>query len=432
MSYFGLVLRRKFLRLLSYNIFSDTTGLANREYLHPYGFPFSELNVARNINLNYIVRTRSSKNPLSFPGLRGVMSGIRGLFEKYSEDPDSAGLVDNYKHQTLLKLRRYRTCPRYILLKRQDGSEVNCPLTFDPFNLPLNFHAYWISCLRCETIRDTTLNILKAVVSLIYVYRTQVAYSKRHDFVRQCLAILDKQAFLWSNEEATSSVGSLLHGLSNMGGPRGWVKEELISRCHEWIQGETTLGSDPEVQSNIKARMSTWIDSWVAQHPSNLLSFEEFVTDPMKWGTSGGAPAKRIASETGHEVIRSKWAWGLSNLSEGKDVYREARAVNQVCSVALKEEAKTRLVITTPVDSYLRQAYIWYALGKPKFLQSTLTDPELLNRMTTTAIDQYICIDSSKFDYNVPDWFFTHFYIAMRTAYHRMKHVRSSIMQLLP
>lgn len=120
-----------------------------------------------------------------------------------------------------------------------------------------------MSQIKCEVVRDSTLNILKAVVSLIY-------------FVRQCLVILDKQAFLWSNEERTSSVGSLLHGRSNLGGPQGWVKKELISRCRDWIQGETTLGSDPRTCMGIETKMTKWIDSWVAQHPSNLLTFDNF------------------------------------------------------------------------------------------------------------------------------------------------------------
>lgn len=306
-----------------------------------------------------------------------VMRGISDIYNEYEENPSTKILMDNYKHSTLLKLRRSRSCPKYMLLARQTSEAVNDSGEFDPFNLPLNIHAYWISKLRCEAVRDCTLYILSAVVTRIFTLRAFVDPLKRHDFVRQCLSVLDKQAFLWSNEERTSSVGSLLHGLSNMGGPRGWRKEELIERCTEWIQGTTTLGSDPQVRYQIESKMTKWTREWVTQHPSNLLTFDEFVTDPMKWGTSGGAPAKQIASSTGHDTIRSKWAWGLSNLSEGKDVYAEAKKGNQICSVALKEEAKTRLVITTPMDSYLRQSYIWYALGKPKFLQSTLTNSDL-------------------------------------------------------
>jgi hypothetical protein len=201
--------------------------------------------------------------------------------------------------------------------------------------------------------------VLNLIVTTIYTLRIHVPDDYKHDFVRQSLAILDKLSFLWSNEENTSSVGSLLHGLSNVGGPRGWEEKNLIANCTEWVQGETQLGKDEHAKAFMSEKMTEWITSWVNQSTSDKLTFEEFVTDPMKWGTSGGAPAKTIASSQGHDKIRSKWAWALANLSEGKDIYKEAMAENQICSVALKEESKTRLVITTPMSAYLRQSYIW-------------------------------------------------------------------------
>lgn len=374
---------------------------------------------------------RHKANGVSFKnfGMKTVFEQINALYQTALMKPQSV-LKKNFKMTTLLKLRRTRCSPSYQLLKpRKTSSDMS---DFDPFNLPINFHYHWLSELKCDAIRETATNIMAAVVSLIYTHIIHIDSDYRHDFTRQCLAVLDKQTFLWSNEETTSSVGSLLHGLSNMGGPRGWEEQDIIDNCTEWVQGDTQLGKDPESQTFISDKLDKWTQQWSQQITSDKLSFQEFVTDPMKWGTSGGAPAKEIAKDQGHEKVRSKWAWALSNLSSGKDIYKEAMSEKQTCSVALKEEAKTRMVITTPMSAYLRQSYIWYRLGRPAFLKSTLTDPGLLNTLATTTQDQYICVDSSKFDYNVPGWFFFQFYDCLKRHVTEIAKVRSSARDLIP
>jgi hypothetical protein len=129
------VARLKHERILTYNIFSDTLALATREYLSPYGFPFNNLDFTRNINVNYLVRLGAMRSVTRLPGLKKAVEAIHHLGATAATDPSSV-LKKNYKETTLLKLRRSRCSPSYLLLKKQNKDET----LFDPFNQPLNFH----------------------------------------------------------------------------------------------------------------------------------------------------------------------------------------------------------------------------------------------------------------------------------------------------
>ncbi len=70
--------------------------------------------------------------------------------------------------------------------------------------------------------------------------------------------------------------------------------------------------------------------------------------------------------------FRSKWAWAYDTIAKYGSVSEWYRAVGKgSCPtrrnvVALKEEAgKTRLIISTPLDSYLRQAWLLSCFGAP-------------------------------------------------------------------
>lgn len=52
---------------------------------------------------------------------------------------------------------------------------------------------------------------------------------------------------------------------------------------------------------------------------------------------------------------RNKWFWAISGLESGKKLYEVSLQEGNDAQVALKEEVKTRCVITTPQSSYLRQ-----------------------------------------------------------------------------
>lgn len=114
-----------------------------------------------------------------------------------------------------------------------------------------------------------------------------------------------------------------------------------------------------------------WIGEWVDGHNPQGLDFCEFCTDPMQWGSSEGAPARHISTQ-GDEKILSKLTWAIDTIAHGQDVYTSTKQENQRCTVALRKEAKTRLVITMPMSLYFRQSYnLRYALRKPTFLNST-------------------------------------------------------------
>uniref|UniRef100_A0A182T6V7 Uncharacterized protein n=1 Tax=Anopheles maculatus TaxID=74869 RepID=A0A182T6V7_9DIPT len=83
----------------------------------------------------------------------------------------------------------------------------------------------------------------------------------------------------------------------------------------------------------------------------------------MKWATSGGAPSSSVNVSGKEHNIRTKWAWGFANLQNGRDMYATACNQPKVAKIALKEEAKTRMIITTPMFSYLRQSHRTMKVG---------------------------------------------------------------------
>lgn len=82
----------------------------------------------------------------------------------------------------------------------------------------------------------------------------------------------------------------------------------MRTRCIDWISGPTSFALKPEVKKYLQSLIHKWIGEWVGGYDRRGLSFSEIYTDPMKWGTSGGAPARHVMSTQEHEKIRSKWA----------------------------------------------------------------------------------------------------------------------------
>lgn len=284
------------------------------------------------------------------------------------------------------------------------------------FLVPLTIYTQ----LLIDTGTDEGLVAASSLIRCATEYeKLNVPYLKEaagDDMMRKIVKSLDEVAFtLVKSSGAERRFGILLQGITTSGGPRGWVKEKLISDCKNWVEGDPRWGKGKE--DFIKGKLDRWTDQWFVnrRQPGNRPSFEQFVADPMKWATGGGAKKKTITHKQ-EDTSKTKWAWALACLANSgpSSMYAEAMKEENVAKVALKEESKTRMVITTPMASYLRQCYLLHVLGKPHFLKSTLTSQDYLEQMTQSTAYNYICIDASRFDQNFPKWFIV--YILERFA----------------
>ncbi|APG76074.1 hypothetical protein 3 [Xingshan nematode virus 6] len=194
----------------------------------------------------------------------------------------------------------------------------------------------------------------------------------------------------------------VLLGLERCTPPAAWKKVELERELLQWISPDKELFKDQldwcldqldEIFSDWSCRLKT--TSRVKEH-----SFTEFCNDPLLWATSGGGPGV----QWGGSRLRTKWAWAMKCLEDGVDMYKVAKNMPNVAHVALKEEpAKTRMVITTPMASYLRQAYALHLAGTPNIRSPIHTDRELMSLHHVTR-DYYLSVDAKRFDQQVPVW----------------------------
>lgn len=336
---------------------------------------------------------RIEKSPLggeahyiSDPALFAYHSKV--LKEKGSVEAGGYTFFMNFNPFALYKLQRW---------SRSDPGFGN----HSTFMKPLLFY---YKVLRSVKNTDITVDLLGGLITYVnHLTKAVVTANAFHfldDIIRQFLAEVDKLTFILCQESAGNSlIYSSLHGLATMGGPRGWTEESVVSSLEDWVCGERSFPYEDNAYLN--GKLDAWMDQWVDNIKTTDLTFSEFVTDPMRWATGGGAKKKSVIIN-GKEVDgRNKWFWAISGLSKGEDLYSVALGEGNDAQVALKEEVKTRCVITTPQASYLRQCYILYRLGNPTFLRSTLANPKLVSELATSRRDHFICIDSSSFDHSV-------------------------------
>lgn len=311
------------------------------------------------------------------------------------------GIFPNYPYKTLKSLRRYR-----------HNYGCTLPTSFSP---ALGFVRKWWSGRGGEMSQLPSFMI--AVVA-----RICKSFHARYvdDIVRQCFSKLD--SWFFENSEQFDPVSCSLNGYigwTTLGGPRGWSKVTVLESVLDWVgpRVDTQTARAREFESSL---VREWLDGWAIDSlrtKSAKVDFRVFCTDPLQWATSGGAPAVEINFSTGIDTVRSKWAWALATLSETDEVYDVANSYRNVAQVALKEEVKTRTVITTPMGSYLRQSYLLYLLGDPKFLKSTLSDPVIVERdVVLKPSNYYVCIDASQFDHCVSKDFMIQFWERLRDA----------------
>lgn len=200
-----------------------------------------------------------------------------------------------------------------------------------------------------------------------------------------------------------------LHALT---GKCPYTPEQIISDIETWVSDRREDGKPKHLDEHaVKKTLDKIFSSWTnPREYDGHLSFEEYSNDFMRWGTSGGAPKVEIKNEK----YRTKWAWAYEHatdketmqLKENYSLYNVSKENDKnISKIALKEEAqKTREIITTPMPSYLRQAYLLYRWGKPP-LPSPISSGQWTAHFETTSPSWYGCIDGDRFDQTIPAWF---------------------------
>lgn len=311
-------------------------------------------------------------------------------FDTYME---GSGIAKNFDIKTLLSLIRHKG--RYF-----GGASLT---TFDnPLSLHhrtlkgMGLHHQWMISLlhwarhTCDSVPMVALYI--------------------DDLIRKILSSVDNFCYnrmYHSSDLGFSNEAVMLYGLKTLGGPRGWRRSEVVEDVRVWVN----VQSDNVMTVFEQQKIKHWISLWCLNGVKDKMTFEEYQTDATKWATSGGAPPVVFRGET----IRSKWAWAFTTLKHTREVYMHAKKTSEnIARVALKEEVKTRAVITTPMDCYLRQSYILYMLGKYTFLKSTLSDPKKVELLVSGKYRYYTCIDAKQFDHCMSKAFIISFWTLLR------------------
>lgn len=306
---------------------------------------------------------------------------------------DGSGIAKNFDIKTLLSLIRHKG--RY-----SGGSSLT---TFDN---PLSLHHRTLSGMGLH--HQWMISVLKWAKDTCDAEPVISLYID--DLVRKTLSSVDNFCYnrmYHSSDKGFSDEAVMLYGLKTLGGPRGWRRKEVVEDVRLWVNVHSDNVMTPFEEQQIKH----WISLWCLNGVKDKMTFDEFQTDATKWATSGGAPPVLFRGET----IRSKWAWAFTTLKHTKDVYQHAKKTSEnVAHVALKEEVKTRAVITTPMDCYLRQSYILYMLGKYTFLKSTLNDPKKVELLVSGKYRYYTCIDAKQFDHCMSKAFIISFWTILR------------------
>lgn len=305
----------------------------------------------------------------------------------------------NYNYKTLRSLMRCRGIPQY---KKH--------LQYSSFGQPLTMHLHW--CDETDDINMSTIILREIITKLESIEVNAYSIHYYDDIIRVILDEIDSETFSMVHDSGIDLKTIFINicGLASMGGPKSWDEQVIIAKIHDWVTGEYEW--DVETTKWVHRHIEKLFGQWSLNKLDRKLTYKEYVTDPMRWATSGGAPSVRVkglvkGNPDEDEQIRSKWAWILEHMStEDKkrvcDIIAELRKAKITAGVATKDEAKTRIIITTPMASYVRQCYIMYAMGEPNFLRSTIVTKDVTEKIISGEYKQFVCIDASKFDHNIP------------------------------
>lgn len=285
--------------------------------------------------------------------------------------------------------------------------------TYNPAANPIMLYSIIIAISCPEVIAKGALTLI--ICALLEANRlrktknipSQCAY-------REVFKTLTKTTFLASYKNTDlGTLCNLCQNIETAFGPSAYKDEDIEKSVREWVQGTTTWakGLEGKVEGYMDQISNEWFQD-LDLSQQGYLTFEQYCTDPWRYATTGGAPVV--------DGIRSKWYYSLSQMESGRSVYNENEETGR-CVVALKEEVKTRCVITTPMNSYLRQSYLLYVLGVPKSLPSTISASSYLAELKNISYPDYVCIDAEKFDYQIPRWFIEMVYGKMKGIVAKME-----------
>lgn len=146
--------------------------------------------------------------------------------------------------------------------------------------------------------------------------------------------------------------------------------------------------------------------------------FTTYRNDPVHWGPP--PPGQSLDALSGLFPALDKTAFGTKTIAGVAALtygsMDELLKPGNACHAAIKEEMKTRVIISTPMDTFVKTCYVLDFLGKPGFLNSTISRPKLLTTFCEYFAKHYSAIDASKFDHNVPKWLLRAIWDELATA----------------
>lgn len=338
--------------------------------------------------------------------------GVDSGRERQTIKPFSGKLAPGWQSQLVVTLPRGvladlrtavpSTLPNSEGLDRLRRARVRCPPSFPLASTSFgpSLYLHYLSIHHCG--HHQLAKTLHGLLSVIHQRIQQGHFPVGHedDAVRQLLKLIHDFAFPLTVTQGPAYM--FLCHMHAIGGRRAWDRDAVAERIKDWVDSKRLFVPTPDMQDHL----SRLFDSWRPTNTPRLrLSFRSFCNDPLRWGTSGGARQSKLMGGT----YRTKWAWALSRIlnpdgtpKPSWDLYSEALAQDpDVAKVALKEEStKTREIITTPMASYMRQAYLAFLWGRPP-IDSPIGRPGWLPQFQARRYMWYGAIDGKNFDHHI-------------------------------
>lgn len=260
------------------------------------------------------------------------------------------------------------------------------------FSMPTQFYYDSLCALGQTNIARTFRGLCTVVSRKCQKYATEY----RSDVARKCFKHIHEWVFpkIFDNNIAYRFIAHL----HTLGARAPYTKEKIIQDIDAWVSEKPYFHH--EFKEKCRAR---FLHHFAPKTSRSDMRFKDFVNDPLRWGTSGGASRSFVFGKQ----QRTKWSWALSKIidestglvKDDVDLWSEAKRESTTCKVALKEEPhKTRPVITTPMASYLRQSYLMFRWGKPK-INSPIGKGNWLKEFQNYNYSWYGCLDGERFDH---------------------------------
>lgn len=324
------------------------------------------------------------------------------VYDTYQQEYSSI-LTDELYQSIQIDPAKLRPQPKGIEKLRRYGGRVPSfwPI---PVSVTCSFPLYvhYKSILSCNqyTSASDLLNICRYIANMVDVYAVEL----QSDAWRQALKAVSAHCF--TRVFTMGPAYMLFTHLHFLTAKAPYTRDQVLNDVTSWVSakiGDEEKKLDPDVTERVLDRVFT---NWYSGESFGSLTYEQFANDFMRWGTSGGAPKIEYMKTQ----YRSKWAWaiyhsthhGSGDLRPNRNLARQAGREKKTSTIALKEEpSKTREVITTPMESYLRQAYLMYRWGKPR-IPSPISSGNWLATFEKILPRWFGSIDGERFDHSVP------------------------------